>query len=369
MKDLIKGDSDWHDTINQNFEEVGASLSEKANNIDSNRSTADKSITGAINELNSSKARQSDLEQLGNVNLLINGDFKIWQRGSNTFTADGSKMYTADRWGFFRSGWATGAICSQFDGGNGYEYLIRHTNNIDTATAVQQIIDIPLTHSLKGKKLTLSFKARTGLNVTDTIVSAQIGAYKADSVGMGNGFKYYLNGENLVLKTVNSSNQKYIFTTDISAPCDADYLTVVILCYVHGTTSEHYIALSEVKLEIGTIATPFLSRTYEEELAMCQRYYQNYSNAIFNGQVLGQNNAMDSNINFRVRMRKTPTITVYNAIDNTPNLLSCWDTSKSTATITGFWGFSDQGFCQIVGTNFNVGSKYGFKFIADAEIY
>jgi len=369
LKKFIKGMPDWQDDLNDNFDEVGTQLSEKANNTDNSRTTTAKDVTGAINELNNSKAKQTDLIQLSNPNLLINGDFKVWQRGTSTFTADGSKMYTADRWAFFRSGWATGATCSQFDGGSGYEYLIRHTANTDTATAVQQIIDIPITHSLKGKKLTLSFKARTGLNMTDTTVNAQIGAYKTDSVGIGYGFKYYLNNTSSVLKPVNSSGQTYVFSTDTAVPYDADYITVVILCYIHGTTSEHYLGLSEAKLEVGTIATPFSPRNYEEELAMCQRYYQNYLNTIFNGQVLGQNNAMDSNINFRVKMRKTPTITIYNAVDNTPNVLSCWDASKPAATITGLWGFSDQGFCQIVGTNFSVGSKYGFKFIADAEIY
>lgn len=80
MKTLIKGGPDWHADVNENFEEVGSQLSEKvnqsaldttnanvalkANEIDSNRTTNSKNVTGAINELDSKKVDKNGSGQI-----------------------------------------------------------------------------------------------------------------------------------------------------------------------------------------------------------------------------------------------------------------------------------------------------------------
>lgn len=56
-------------------QDVNASLSDKANNTDNTRTTIDKSVTGAINELNANKVNKTDFTN----SLVANG----WQKLPN----------------------------------------------------------------------------------------------------------------------------------------------------------------------------------------------------------------------------------------------------------------------------------------------
>ncbi|MDA7701601.1 hypothetical protein N8864_04080, partial [Gammaproteobacteria bacterium] len=40
-----------------------------------------------------------------------------------------------------------------------------------------------------------------------------------------------------------------------------------------GRSTNDYIQITGVQLEVGTKATPFEHRSYGQELALCQRYY------------------------------------------------------------------------------------------------
>jgi hypothetical protein len=39
----------------------------------------------------------------------------------------------------------------------------------------------------------------------------------------------------------------------------------------------HFVEFTQVQLELGKVATPFEHRSYGEELALCQRYYQQFA--------------------------------------------------------------------------------------------
>ncbi len=62
-----------------------------------------------------------------------------------------------------------------------------------------------------------------------------------------------------------------------------------------------------VQLEKGPVATDFDFRSYPQELAMCQRYYQSNLRAIFSGQTTSSS-SYGACGNFQVPMRATPTI-------------------------------------------------------------
>jgi hypothetical protein len=67
--------------------------------------------------------------------------------------------------------------------------------------------------------------------------------------------------------------------------------------------------ISEVQLEIGSVATPFEQRPYGMELALCQRYYQTLSY----GQSIGQfysTTAARLCWSFPVAMRVAPTLSI-----------------------------------------------------------
>jgi hypothetical protein len=82
----------------------------------------------------------------------------------------------------------------------------------------------------------------------------------------------------------------------------------------HGTTSVvtgDYFEVANCQLEEGKIATPFEYRSYGEELALCERYFQKVP--IYNESIMGQaysTTAARFPIQLPVQMRATPTLTV-----------------------------------------------------------
>jgi hypothetical protein len=73
----------------------------------------------------------------------------------------------------------------------------------------------------------------------------------------------------------------------------------------------NYIEFTGVQLEKGTVATPFEFRNYAQELALCQRYYWNFSSAggVYTGFGSGYTNGTSALITvpFPVQMRAQPT--------------------------------------------------------------
>jgi len=126
-----------------------------------------------------------------------------------------------------------------------------------------------------------------------------------------------------------------------------------------GTNANATFYLTGVQLEFGDKATPFEHRSFGEELALCQRYYQ----VVVNG-----NNQEISNFNYYnttivaglftlpVEMRSTPTLIVaagayYTAYANSGGVtLSSLTQQKSTPNRMGFYNLSGSGVGGHAGT-------------------
>jgi len=72
-----------------------------------------------------------------------------------------------------------------------------------------------------------------------------------------------------------------------------------------GDSTDNEFYITGVQLEVGSVATPFEHRSYGEELALCQRYYQEFGSSRFISAQYHSSYRMAS-VPFVVPMRATP---------------------------------------------------------------
>ena len=193
-------------------------------------------------------AEQQALIGAGRRNLLINGAFQVWQRGTSSTSFTGStRGYIADRWSFR---YATSAERStDVPDGEAFKYSLKVViaSTSPDAFIIQAIED---SDRFAGQTVTFSY----------WIKPSESCELRADYYRSAQG-THKING-NVWQKVTNT----FVVPSDITVN---EFLYIqfpankVITFYVTG-----------IQLELGRVATPFEHRSYGEELALCQRYYQ-----------------------------------------------------------------------------------------------
>ena len=80
------------------------------------------------------------------------------------------------------------------------------------------------------------------------------------------------------------------------------------------TTNDATFEITGVQLEVSDHATDFEHRSFGQELALCQRYYQQYVNPCCTGVIPDNGSkAYSIGLQFQTRMRAVPTLTIANA--------------------------------------------------------
>jgi hypothetical protein len=194
----------------------------------------------------------------GRKNLIINGGFDVWQRGvSHT-----SLGYGADRWAI--SSASAVAVVKENDSAYGNVAAVT-INGVDTnyAQAIENLSGLFLS-----KEVTLSFWVKS-----DTITSSKIQAY--------NGAAFTLD----ISYDITSSWTKVSKTFNTGSSYTAGTVFRVYILRASNTTGT--VRFANVQLELGSVATDFEHRSYGEELALCQRYYQIYGKSAYVGIATG----------------------------------------------------------------------------------
>lgn len=179
-------------------------------------------------------------------NLLINGDFKVNQRGEKVYVFENSGGYFADRW-FASEGQS---LELNADGS------VTQTNLIgsDNLWICQWIEDFG---TLLGKTITVSMCVRGVKNDQP---------YK---IGIFDGKQ-----ENWVSATYAEDGEQTVsITMAMPAKIDGTKLGIMV-CPLVSSEAKTEATICFVKLELGEVATDFVPRLYAEELALCQRFYQ-----------------------------------------------------------------------------------------------
>ena len=221
-------------------------------------------------------------------NVLINGNFDVWQRGTtgtNTGTFLGSYV-SADRWKFLTHtssvGWVDGTLTQTTDTPSAdikYGVKVVSTSASLDDVVVFQTVEAINAQSLVGKSATLSFwyKKGAGLAAAKTFKYAVRYLNTAD---VGTNAPLSMDLTTLIQEaTISSSSMssawaKITMTIPVMPSQAANGVVVEFRLDDDNFGSGDLLFLAQVQLEAGPTATPFERRPYSVELGMCQRYFE-----------------------------------------------------------------------------------------------
>ena len=229
-------------------------------------------------------------------NLLINGDFDIWVRGTTFNVSNATNIYTADRWRFEGNAFTGSLVRNAFTSGqtdvpDGPGYYARWIN--DTSALAQQYtqrIETNPPHKLSGQQVTFSCWLRSA---SGTIADGNL-LWVGGSGNVG---------------AITTTWAKYTTTWTIPTQ-SATYYTVGFNCPANETLLGG-VDIAHCQLEFGGVATTFKALTYAQEIAACQRYYYEADtglSAYSTNAVIGRNHP--------VQMRAIPTMRWFYAGQN-----------------------------------------------------
>jgi hypothetical protein len=247
-------------------------------------------------------------------NYIINGGFRIWQRGTSFTTMD---AYGADRWKHGSGGTATVSrqafTLGQTDVPGEPEFYWRNNTTVaGSATATLLIQRIESVRTLAGQTATLSFWAKAGATKTFQVVVQQvfgtggtpsvdvIALNQAQSIGTAwTRYSYIVAIPSISGKNLGTNND--------------DYLEILI----QETTSFSTFTLdtTQWQLEKGSVPTEFEYRPIGVELLRARRYFRTIMVAAGG---IGLNNL--TTVQFVIRhegMRKEPSVSVSAPIEIT----------------------------------------------------
>lgn len=256
----------------------------------------------------------------GFKNRVINGGFDVAQRGTS-FAAPALMVYTIDRWAAYGGGVA-GRTISRQAGFLGAQYCARvqrdHGNAVTSGFGVFQAIESLACYSLQGKTVTLTIAARIGVGMLGTIAAHVYSGTTADQGAAahwgGWAGQTTLGGGNLT--GISTTAQEFTFT--VSVPSNCLELGILVYAAFTGTAgASDYFEVTNVRLEPGSVATPFEFRPYSVEDMLCKRYYE-----VFAATFTAATRAYTDTFPYTVEKRVSPTLAL---VSGTPN----------GATITG----------------------------------
>ena len=211
-------------------------------------------------------------------NRFINGGMTIAQRATSATVTAGTTVPTAstgypsvDRWYVYSTG--ANVTAAQVAGSGAVKNRLQITGAASvTAVGVGQRIEVANSYDLAGSNVTLGVDLANSLLTTVTWTAYY--ATTADTFGtVGTPTKTSIATGTF---TVTSSVTRY--TANIAIPAAAT--TGVEVVFTVGAQISGTWTIGNVQLELGLVSSTFESRTYGQELALCQRYFQKIGGSI-----------------------------------------------------------------------------------------
>lgn len=301
----------------------------------------------------------------GRRNLVINGAMQVAQRGTSAVTANGS--FPVDRW-------KAGSNASDFSAqqsttvpsGEGFKYSISISPSSTKSPGSGTYFAI--SHNVEGnniymldwgtsgaKQATLSFWVRSSKTGTYSVGTKNAGATRAivneytissadtwehktiTIPGVTDGSWPIDNTRGLTLDFWLAGNNAATSTIGSWLSANANMSTNQVN-FFDSTSNNFY--LTGVQFEVGNKDAPFEHRSYAEELALCQRYFQRLQDPTLRGAFTGQLSGGASRLAIPTyaKFRANPTISMSGTF-NFWNGGDVYTGSASTGTFAAPDGF------------------------------
>jgi len=302
-------------------------------------------------------------------NRIINGGMAIDQRNAGatqTFTAAAALAYSVDRWyGYCTGANVTGARVAGATTGQ-FRYQFTGASSV-TAIGFGHRIEQLNSADFSGTTATLSVDLANSLLTTVTWTAYY--ANTADTFGtLASPTRTQIaTGTFTVTSTVTRYNAQ------ISVPAAAT--TGIEVVFTVGAQTSVTWTIGNVRLEAGSVATPFERRSYGQELALCQRYYfktynqsvvpgASSSSATYRARAYAGSYAA-AVIQFPVLMRAAPTCTVYNSETGATN---SWRDIDSSANRTAGLSTALDSAVTTESSSVTANTTNMFQIVASAEL-
>lgn len=331
------------------------------------------------------------------ANALINGDFQIDQRRPGLAYDSNDDTYTLDRWVVL-------AISTNYDllqtltnapAGSRAALQVNAQFAASGKVGLLQIIEKKNCAHLFGQTVSLSFTARTENSefanlrahvlawdgAADVVTSDVVNVW--GGVGVNPTFVANWTAENVAANlALTNSDQRFKIEGVSIDTANAENLAIFIHTDDDGAAVDDTFFITDIKLELGAIATPFVPRPVVEELQLCQRHYwKSFDQTVqpgtttevgarranAGGTASGQTDAaVNIAFDLPVNMFGVPTVTVYGTTGVTGNLRKLTATAGNVTAIVE--GASETGFVvrnSAAGINNHV---YACQAIAEKEL-
>tara|TARA_B100002051_G_scaffold261159_1_gene282400 strand:- start:3146 stop:4324 length:1179 start_codon:yes stop_codon:yes gene_type:complete len=286
--------------------------------------------------------------QLGNRNLIINGAMQVAQRGTSSTT---NGFGSVDRFQCLNGNTDEAPTHAQVDVAsgttpytNGFRKALKITNGNQTGGAGADDYILVRT-TLEAQDI-----ANSGWNYTDSNSKITFSFWIKSSVAQnfyghirshdGTSYNYPFETGSLsadtwtkVIKTI-PGNSNLTFDNNVNAGLEINFAAFFGTSYTSGVSVDQWIAyasgnltpdqtstwyttndatleITGLQLEVGSVATDFEHRSFAQELALCQRYFQLHNNIMTAGYVPDNNARVYSlGFNFPIQMRSAPSLSI-----------------------------------------------------------
>ena len=317
-------------------------------------------------------------------NLIINGNFQVWQRGAGgnaAFAVPASTtMYTADRWQVMTNANQLTTVSQQIQAIPGFFTGVVTRNAGQTGAGIMRFctsLTNDMCEGVAGNIVTISFQIAVGLGyspagglITMTVYSGT----GTDKSGINGGFTGSSAAISQTFVPPAGSFGAFSFSS-AALGSTVSQLAVEFSWAPTGTAGANdEINIKNIQLEISPKATNFEYKSFNEQLIDCQYFYSksfNYNvTPAQNTGILGSEetwagtnastaSGVSNLIHFPRTMRTTPTITLYNpaaANAQARNLIDsggadCSSTTASTGGNRGFYVTYNGSASGIIGNN------------------